>query len=181
VGVSSVVPVRRSYLPGGDVGVLWTLANMGRVARAAASHPLTQQAAANAANGARDGVGVWRNIRAWLQRVTRFQWDADDPVAQADPRIIEVVHTPLDQLEHLAQTGSIPGDCDDVATLAAALVLALGRRARFIVLGFRAPASAAPFQHVFTDMLIAPDAWGDFDITRRPSSEQPTRRLAREV
>lgn len=63
---------------------------------------------------------------------------------QRDPVTVELVKTPLATLE----TGV--GDCDDIATLLAALVLLCGSQARFVTVGFR---PSGPFTHVFTEGL----------------------------
>jgi transglutaminase-like putative cysteine protease len=61
-----------------------------------------------------------------------------------DIRGVETVQTPLKTLE----IGS--GDCDDKATLAGALLEALGHRTRFVAIGFR----PGIFQHVYLETTV---------------------------
>lgn len=165
-----VVPVRRSWLPGGDAGILMTVAEMRRLANRAA--PSIRAIAQQAAGGATDATDQWHNLRDWLTIHTQFTPDPDDT---------ELVRTPIEQLTRIAQSGVMRGDCDDVATLAAALTKALGRRARYVVLGFIEPGPATPYRHVYAEMLTAPDVWRDFDVTRRKSSLPASRRQTVEV
>lgn len=173
-----VVPVRRSWLPGGDAGVYVTLAAMREAARAVPTHPIVQQAVLDATQGATDPVAVWRGIRQWLGTRVRFRPDRLDPLAQQDPDLVEIVHTPLDQLRTIARQGIALGDCDDVATLAAALTLGAQQRARFVVAGFRGP--GAPYRHVYAE-LLAPGGALDYDITRTARAPLPTRIATVEV
>lgn len=70
---------------------------------------------------------VWRSIRY-----------------QRDPRTVELVKTPE------ATIASGVGDCDDQATLLAALSLSSGAEARFALVGFRPD---GVFTHVFCEAL----------------------------
>jgi len=63
---------------------------------------------------------------------------------QRDPLTVELVKTP----EATLQTGV--GDCDDIATLLAALVLLAGSPARFVTVGFQ---PRKPFTHVYCEGL----------------------------
>jgi len=63
---------------------------------------------------------------------------------QRDPRTVELVKTPEATLRTRV------GDCDDMATLLAALVLLAGSDARFVTVGFR-PDGA--FTHVYVEAL----------------------------
>lgn len=60
---------------------------------------------------------------------------------------VEQVKSPLRILNEVAQTGRSLVDCDDIATLVAALALTLGRKCEFAVVGFGASDS---YTHVFT-------------------------------
>jgi len=162
------VPVRQRWLPGGDVGVLQTVNAMRDVVRASLAAPVVRLTAEAAVEGATDPVTQWRLLRNWLATHTQFL---------ADPPNLELVRTPVEQLRRIARDGIMRGDCDDVATLAAALTLALGRPARFAVLGFFQPGPATPYRHIFTEMQTAPDVWRDFDVTRRPGSLPASRRM----
>lgn len=78
-----------------------------------------------------------------------------------DPRGIELLTAPATQLTTIRTLGSASGDCDDVAVLGAALGLAVGLRARFVVVGRQ------QFEHVFT-VLGDPSgrSWWEVDTTR---------------
>lgn len=71
----------------------------------------------------------------------------------ADPTNAELVKDP----ERLVQTGS--GDCDDIATLCAALLLAVGRQVAFMLVAFRN--SPMP-SHVFA-VVQTPNGWVPVD------------------
>jgi hypothetical protein len=60
---------------------------------------------------------------------------------------VEQVKSPLRVLKEIQQTGKSLVDCDDIATLIAALALSLGRKCEFVIVGFGAPNS---YTHVFT-------------------------------
>lgn len=173
------MPVVRSWLPGGDTGIYLTLQAMRTAARVAARHPAIRHAVTDAAGDARGAVPVWRGLRDWLGTHTQFRPDEQDPLAQLDPSLVEIIHTPYDQLRTIARQGIALGDCDDVATLAAALTLAAGQRARFVVAGYRTP--LAPYRHVYAELVGPGDAGLDFDITRSARSMRPTRLATVEV
>lgn len=61
-----------------------------------------------------------------------------------DPEGVELVKTPRKILE----TGT--GDCDDMSTLLAAMLMAVGNRCRFVLVGFR---PGAPPSHVYTEAI----------------------------
>ena len=63
-----------------------------------------------------------------------------------DARHVEQVRTPLRSLAEIEQTGIAALDCDDIATLLAAMYLQIGREVEFIVVGFK---ESGNFSHVF--------------------------------
>lgn len=63
-----------------------------------------------------------------------------------DPRGIESVRHPDHMIREILQAGSTAGDCDDMATLGAAILRALGFQPCFIVVSARA---SGEFHHVF--------------------------------
>ena len=75
-----------------------------------------------------------------------------------DPFYAEYIRAPLLQLEFWAAKGFLPGDCDDAATLAGALVVATGWPAFFMAI--RLP-RMPEFSHVF---LRVPIMFGFLDI-----------------
>jgi transglutaminase-like putative cysteine protease len=75
------------------------------------------------------GAGV--DERDWAGEVSALQtWVRDNIRFQRDPEDFELVQTPEKTLEYGA------GDCDDKATLLAALLKAQGHPAQFIAIGF---------------------------------------------
>jgi transglutaminase-like putative cysteine protease len=88
---------------------------------------------------------------------------------QRDPLTVELVKTPMATL----QTGV--GDCDDIATLLAALVLLSGSDARFVTVGFR---RHGPFTHVFCEALDPrTKRWVTLDPVAGPHASQMLRRI----
>lgn len=168
----AAVPMRTRWIPGGDAGILLTVSAMRRLARQAAVDRGVQVLTQVAVGDATDPAAQWANLRQWLAVHTHFQ---SDPVA------VELVRTPWRQFQRIRNDGVMRGDCDDVATLAAAMTLALGRRARFVVLGFVVPGPAAPYRHVYAEMETAPGVWRDFDVTRRKASLPASRRTTVEA
>lgn len=138
-------------------------------ARLAARDPRVQLAARTAGGSTPAAIAV--GLLSWLRSHTRFT---------PDPRAVEYVRTPVEQLSQIAQRGRTPGDCDDTATLGAALALARGLRTRFVVVGFGAPGPSAPFTHVYTEVADR-GGWRDLDIQRRATSPGATRLAAMEV
>lgn len=82
---------------------------------------------------ARDWTGEIRAIFEWVQRNIRYT---------RDTRLAETLQTPPATLE-LGQ-----GDCDDLATLLAAMLGAIGHPARFVAVGFRRPGA---YSHVYAE------------------------------
>jgi len=135
----------RRPLPPGDDGVLLTLGYMQAWART--PDPLLAAVAVRIMEQSRgDREAAFREIRAFLHAHTRYH---DDPWGQ------EVLTTPRAMLRRIASTGVAFGDCDDMATLAAALAVACGFPARFVALGFT---RGGPLEHVLTQ-IRTPSGW----------------------
>lgn len=96
-----------------------------------------------------------RLIRDWVTARVRFL---------PDPTHAEALHDPAWSLDHILTYGQVQLDCDDVATLAAAMGQSIGLAARYVVVGFISP--HAPFAHVWTE--LSPDGcrWLAVDPTR---------------
>lgn len=90
------------------------------------------------AAGARDEVTQARLIRQWL--CDRFKF-LNDPLG------IELLEAPSFQINRILARGHVQGDCDDAATVSAALLLAIGIPCQFITLAF---APSGPWAHVYT-------------------------------
>lgn len=149
-------------IPGGDAGTMSVLAKMRSLARGSLTQPLVRQMAASIVDGIPGNQ--WslqaRAIRNWIEDHVGFL---------RDPRGVELLLTPELMVRTVLTRGRIAVDCDDVATLAAALGLSIGLRARFIAVGFHSP--AAPFRHVWTDLGDpSGSSWIDLDVTRPSQS-----------
>jgi transglutaminase-like putative cysteine protease len=145
-------------IPSGDGGTYATLAHMRRLARRGATHSLVRQTAASIVRGVSgtNGLDQAQAIREWI---------GDNVAFLRDPLGIEALYTPDLMIRTILTKGVTQVDCDDVATLAASLGLAIGLLARFIVVGFHSP--KAPFQHVWTDLSDPRHVqWIDVDTTR---------------
>jgi transglutaminase-like putative cysteine protease len=120
----------------------------------------------------RDCVGQARAIRAWVDARFRFV---------RDPLGVELLESPAFHLSRIQRDGFVQGDCDDAATLTAALGLSVGIPARFVAVAFFTP--DAPFAHVFTELLPPGAAPVEMDLTHPAGAPRPpiSRRLVRRV
>ena len=128
---------------------------------------------ASSGAGDRDELRQARAVREWLCTHFRFV---------KDPLGVELLETPAYQLQRIAADGTVRGDCDDAATLAAALCLAIGIPVRFVSVAFGSP--TAPYTHVFAIGYPLDRATGkrtpvEFDVTRPAGFHPPpfSRRL----
>lgn len=109
-------------------------------------------------------------LRAYVASVWRFL---------RDPKNVELLQAPRVLLDTIGENGYVRGDCDDAAILGAALVKAVGLRARFVVVGWRG--SFGPFSHVWTEGWDG-RRWVEFDVTRPAQVVPPaTRKMVRRV
>jgi transglutaminase-like putative cysteine protease len=77
----------------------------------------------------------------------------------------EIIRTPEFMLNDIGRIGYMEGDCDDVSTLYAAFIRALGYPARFVAI--RYTPQNPNFEHVFTQ-AYAGGNWQTFDATVMP-------------
>lgn len=130
-------------LPPGKAGTVQTLKRMRDLVTASLRAPdqkVREQALAIFANENIPPKAYPREIDA-LQRFVRDQIGyVKDPVG------LELVQSPQRTLE-IAR-----GDCDDKSTLLAALLMATGKPARFVALGFK----GGPFSHVLVEVKSGP-------------------------
>ena len=131
--------VHITYIADGDLGIYQTLAVMRRLARKASTSLPVKRLATEWTLGARTPLEAAQQLRARLYDAYRF---VADPVA-------ETIYAPELLVRLLESDGSIEGDCDDVATLAAALGLAAGLPASFVVVAEDTGERVPPFSHVF--------------------------------
>lgn len=128
-------------LPSGPAGTVATLAIMKRLANEAKTQP--SQLARNQALQiyrdanlrSRDGVGEVRALQMWIQNHIRYV---------RDPVDVELVQTPEVTLKLRT------GDCDDQATLLAAMLKSTGHPAQFVAVGI----NGGPFSHVLVETPV---------------------------
>lgn len=150
----------------GHAGNLDTPRIMARLAREAEGVPYVLAGAQRIAGDAQTAGDRARRIRRFLERRVRFH---------PDPLHFETIKEPEFQLREIERAGFTAGDCDDIATLGAALGLALGLPARFRVMAFD---SASPYEHVTADLFDG-SRWIDLDVSREfqrvPADFRPAR------
>lgn len=124
-------------IPGGKAGVMDTLRAMRRMVLAAKGDFSIRRKAEQIVShiGPKDWAGEVRAIHDYVR---------DRITYRLDPVDAEMVRTPAKVLEDGV------GDCDDKATLAAALLRSIGHPARFVAVGF----APGELTHVFTESLI---------------------------
>lgn len=147
--------VRRSRRAGGDYGVVQTLRKMGEHIRAASVAPpiveLARQIIMPA--GRRQVTEKIGLIRAWVDGHTRWV---------PDPLEAEYLVPPLELLGRMRTAGVAVGDCDDIAMLAAALLRAVGIRARLRAVAF---VPFTQFRHVYAEGWDG-SSWRELDTSR---------------
>jgi len=144
--------VQRYRIPRGNRGIRKTVRFMGRLAREALTDPLTVETAALIVNGSSEPGEMASRIREFLVEYVRF---VPDPVGQ------ELIRSPRFMLERVRSHGFASGDCDDVATLGAALGMCVGLPARFVLLSF---SPLEPFSHVYAEIANG-CCWTELDTT----------------
>lgn len=130
---------RLEGLPAGRAGTIATLKRMKELARAAVRAP--DQSIRNRAISIFHDEGI--PPRAYMREADALQRFVRDAIRYLrDPVNLELVQAPQRTLEIGA------GDCDDKATLLASMLLATGKPARFLALGFK----GGPLSHVLVEM-----------------------------
>lgn len=146
-------------IPWGHAGIDVTVEHMRSLARAQALSSAVRRKADELVSGTRTSEELALRIRRWLERYVRFLHDPDG---------IELIRTPELMLATIDCYGLAEGDCDDVAVLGAALGMAQGLDATYVLLGFT---DAEPFEHVYTELET--DA-GPVELdTTRPAQMPP--------
>lgn len=140
-------------IPHGKWGIEATVRRMRRLARGDLRTVLLQDTAADIVRSATSSYEAAIDVRRFLERHTRFAFD---------PEGVELIRSPVYMLRAIEIDGVAAGDCDDVAVLGAALGLAAGLPARFVLLGFT---QFGPFEHVYTE-LITDGGAVELDTTR---------------
>jgi len=123
----------------------------------------------------RDEAGQARAIREWVDAHFRFV---------KDPLGVELLETPSFLLAKIEKDGTVQGDCDDAATLSAALCGAIGIRPTLYALAFGQEGTSPPYSHVIAvahpiDRQLQRRVSVDFDVTRPKDMSMP--RVARKL
>jgi transglutaminase-like putative cysteine protease len=123
----------------------------------------------------RDELGQARAVRKWVDAHFHFV---------KDPLGIELLETPSYLLAKIQKDGRVQGDCDDAATLSAALCASIGIPPTFYALAFGKQGTTAPYQHVITvahplDSVTRTRVAVDFDVTKPKDMSTP--RVARKL
>lgn len=145
-------------LPASDLGTHLTMATMRFMATRDAMMPAVRLTASHivAGIGGSDGFEQAQAIREYVATHTEFL---------RDPDMVEMLHSPVWQVQQIQQRGIVQVDCDDVAMLAAALGKSIGLRARFVAVAFNGV--NAPFRHIWAELSPrSVNAWVDVDVTR---------------
>jgi transglutaminase-like putative cysteine protease len=100
----------------------------------------------------RNVAGLARRVRQWMRHRVRF---LPDPAVPGT----ELIRTPDYLLEEIDRFGFARGDCDDAATLAAALLLSAGVTGRFVAVGW-----GGEFAHVYAE-AATPAGFLELDVT----------------
>lgn len=170
--------VKQTEIPSGDAGTRATLQMMLQLVMAGSMHPDVRDMAIKIMRPYKlqPSTAIFV-LRQWLKVVVPFVRDPVTAEALTDP--VAAVHRIEDQ-------GRAPGDCDDVATLVAAMALSVGFRARFCVVGFKGTGPLTgldtrdPFLHIWAE--VAPPTgtlvWTEMDTTR-PMQRIPLDALSR--
>ncbi len=141
--------VTLAEIPDGSAGVRATLKVMRDIARDSrtnyAIRKLAEKIITDANVPAKDWAGEARAIHEWVRDNIRYTFDIDG---------VEQLQTPDKLLE------TRKGDCDDMALLTAALLIALGHPSRFVAVGF----SPGDLSHVFVQTKIGA-RWFTSDTT----------------
>lgn len=130
-----------SSLPSGQAGNLATVKAMQKLAHAAAGQPLIQKLARLILLDANVGSHMYADeataIGAYVQAQVRYLRDPDG---------YEQLQTP-ELLIHEIQAGTAQGDCDDMALLTSALLLAIGHNPFYAMV--RYDSDSGGYAHIY--------------------------------
>lgn len=109
-----------------------------------------------------------KTIRSWCKSHFRYV---------ADPVHVDLLTTPQYDLEKIKKYGYFQGDCDDAATITAALCEAVGISCTLWAVAFISP--TAPFSHVFTVANLRGGGVQEMDVSHPDDTQRRifTRRL----
>jgi len=150
--------VRVKWIPSGDAGARATVREMVRLARTP-SRDVARMAAYIRGDTPRGSLT--ERLALWITVVTSYV---------PDPWGVEVLATPALMIREIERYGSVAGDCDDIATLTAAMALALEIPARYVLV--RGPSGA--WAHVYAEVWdVGVGAWRTVDPTPGERPENP--------
>lgn len=142
-------------IPNGEAGAVTTLKRMRQLVRDAVRDP---------SQHIRETALKMVGTAGFVDQVRRLQSFVQDTIRYiSDPPDVELVQTPQYTLQQQA------GDCDDQATLLAALLMATGHPAQFIAVGL----SGQPLSHVLTQTLIGQKWVSAETIIKKPLGWNP--------
>jgi transglutaminase-like putative cysteine protease len=145
------------WIPPGRRGTRATLRIMARLARQAQLVPIVRETALKIVPTGNDPLAGAARIKEFVRVKIRHIDES-----------IEMIHEPAWMLKEIAAGRPVSGDCDDEATLFAALVFSIGIPVRFVAVR---RADARDFEHVFAEVLIDAGNGGQW-IMQDPRYEQ---------
>lgn len=171
--------VKQYEIPSGDRGTKATLGMMMQLIVAGSRHPNVRDMAFKIMrpDKLKPSTSIYA-LREWTRLVVPFV---------RDPVTAEALTDPVAMVDRIDVEGRAPGDCDDAAMLVAAMALAVGFRARLVVVGFKGTSplaggldSAVPFLHIWCEVASPTGTlvWTEMDTTR-PMQRIPMDALSR--
>lgn len=138
-----MIPLAVHALAAGDRGTIQTLHHMAQFAKDGVRsdvrlHRLAQMIAANTDDPERRLLAIYN----WLGAAFTFKPDAKG---------FEQIRTPTDMLDQFEKQGRIAGDCDDLSIMGAALIMAMGYPAGFVII---ARTETGRFVHVYPSVYV---------------------------
>lgn len=129
--------------PDGKAGNLQTILRMQAAARAAAASPLIRELALNilASAGVRssfyadEALAIGQFVKLYVRYVR-------------DPSGIEYLQSPVMMIQQMRTAGGSQGDCDDMATLTAALLLSVGHEPFFRAVRYQGN-NSSNYNHIY--------------------------------
>lgn len=166
--MTAPVRVQRGTIPHGDLGSLTTLAHMRNLVNAALQMPVVVETAHMIirATAPRDYPAMARAIRDWMALNFKFV---------PDPLGVELTRTPAYMLNQYYAQGIVSGDCDDAATLGAALAKSVGMPCKLVGVGFGSWLGA--FAHVYTIIALRSGVVVTLDVTKPAGNVAQIRRM----
>jgi transglutaminase-like putative cysteine protease len=131
-----------------------------------------------ARDGSKQTLFHLEDVKDWLEDVDWYDaWIR----ARFDyrPETEEVIRTPQRMWDDFAKTGRFEGDCDDISTFFASILIAMGYSTRFVAI--RYDPSHQDFEHVYTEFFDG-QSWRVVDPTVEPGTDyQVIERMVYEV